>query len=164
MTLSLVAGCSSPASEPVETFTPSSSPSQDEQDASTFQALYATYIDLPFDEESEDDLRSVLTGSALSSDLQSLESDRQSGRQIVGKDTFRGFVVTDHGLDPASGEYMVARVCLDVSGTRVLDAGGADVTPERDDLLNLQMKAVKVQDQGWRISDFVRNDSVHVCG
>jgi hypothetical protein len=164
MTLSLVAGCSSPASDPVPTFTPASSPSQDELDASTFQALYATYIDLPFDEESEDDLRSVLTGSALSSDLQSLESDRQSGRQIVGKDTFRGFVVTDHGLDPASGEYMVAQVCLDVSGTRVLDAGGADVTPERDDLLNLQMKAVKVQDQGWRISDFVRNDSVHVCG
>jgi hypothetical protein len=51
-----------------------------------------------------------------------------------------------------------------VSGTRVLDAGGADVTPERDNLLNLQMKAVNVQDHGWRISDFVRNDSVHACG
>jgi hypothetical protein len=125
--------------------------------------LYVTYIAMTFDEETEEELRSVLTGSALSSDLESLQSDRQSGQRIVGRDTFRGFSVTDQGVDPSSGDYMVAKVCLDVSGTRILDAGGADITPQRDNLLSLQLKAVKVEGEGWRISDFVRNDGVHAC-
>ncbi|MFS4506624.1 hypothetical protein ACMA46_10360 [Clavibacter sp. Sh2141] len=114
--------------------------------------------------ETIDELRGFLTGTALSSDADSLESDHQSGRRIVGKDTFRGFEVTDRGSDAQGRAYMDAQVCLDVSGTRVLDASGADITPERDNLVSLQMKAVKIEDGSWRISDFVRNDRVHACG
>jgi hypothetical protein len=153
-------GCTvSAPSEP----SPTSSPTEEQQDASVFEALYREYIDLPLNEETEDDLREVLTGDALSSDVESLRADRQDNRRTEGKDTFRGFRVTDRGHDPQTGDYMVAQVCLDVSGTRLLDAEGRDVTPQRDSPISLQMKAVRTSNSAWRISDFVRNDGVRAC-
>ncbi|MBP2457971.1 hypothetical protein ABID70_000537 [Clavibacter michiganensis] len=163
MSLLLVGCAAAPTAGPAPAPAPAPSLTQEQQDASTFRSLYETYISMPFDEETEEDLRRVLTGSALSSDLESLQSDRQSGQRIIGHDTFRDFSVTDHGVDPSSGAYMVAEACLDVSGTRVLDAQGADITPQRENLLSLQMKAMKIEGDGWRISDFVRNDGVHAC-
>jgi hypothetical protein len=153
-------GCAPHAPREVGT-TPSLT--QEQQDAAAFEDLYRSYVALPLNEETEDDLREVLTGSALESDLENLRADRQSNRRTEGKDTFRGFLVTDQGNDPETGDYMVAQACLDVSGTRLLDAGGQDVTPLRDEAVSLQMKAVRTADSTWRISDFVRNDGVRAC-
>jgi hypothetical protein len=159
--VSALGGCAAPAEAPS---TPSASLTPQDQDEATFRSLYSGYVDLPLDTETVDDLRSFLTGTALSSDVESLEADHQSGHRTVGRDTVRGFEVTDRGSDAQGGAYMDAQACLDVSGTRVLDASGADITPERDELVSLQMKAVKIEDGSWRISDFVRNDGVRACG
>jgi hypothetical protein len=159
--VSAMAGCASPAEAPP---TPSTSLAPQDQDEATFRSLYSGYVDLPLDTETVDELRSFLTGGALSSDVESLEADQQSGHRTEGRDAVRGFEVTDRGSDEQGGAYMDAQACLDVSGTRVLDASGADITPERDELVSLQMKAVKIEDGSWRISDFVRNDEVHACG
>ncbi|OUE08610.1 hypothetical protein CMsap09_06655 [Clavibacter michiganensis] len=158
----VLSGCAAPEA-PSPQGPPTPALSQEQWDAAAFKDLYTRYVDLPLDEETEDELRGLLTGRALESDLESLASDRASGRRIVGKETFRRFSVTDRGDDPQSGEYMVAQACLDVGGTRFVDAGGTDVTPQREALLSLQIKAVRVEGGDWRISDFVRNDEVRAC-
>ena len=158
----VLSGCAAPQPpSPQGTTTPALS--QEQRDAADFEALYARYVDLPLDGETEGDLRDLLTGRALESDLESLASDRASGRRIVGQETFRGFSVTDQGDDPQSGGYMVAQACLDVGGTRFVDSGGVDVTPQREALVSLQIKAVRIEGGDWRISDFVRNDEVRAC-
>ncbi|WP_235425912.1 hypothetical protein [Clavibacter michiganensis] len=159
----LLTGCTAPpAADPAPAPTPSLT--QEQQDDRVFERLYAGYSDLSLESETEGDLQSFLTGDALESDTTDLRNSRRSGQRIVGKDTYSGFRVTDRGIDPKGATYMTAQTCLDVSGTRVLDSSGQDVTPARDDRLSLQMKATRMPDGTWRISDFVRNEDVHACG
>ncbi|WP_328706954.1 hypothetical protein [Clavibacter zhangzhiyongii] len=161
----VITGCSAtPPTVPAPTPAPSPSLTQEQQDTLAFERLYAGYVSLSFDSETEGDLQSFLTGDALDSDTADLRRSRQAGQRIVGKDTYSGFQVTDRGTDPKGTNYMTAQACLDVSGTRVLDASGQDATPARDDRLSLQMKAIRISGDSWRISDFVRNEDVHACG
>lgn len=161
-TCHVLTGCA-PSSPPAPTPAPTPSLTQEEQDDAAFEEVYAGYNRLSLETESEEDLRAFLTGDALESDTNDLKESQRSGKRIVGKDTYSAFQVTDRGTDPQGATYMTAQTCLDVSGTRVLGASGEDVTPARDDRLSLQMKAIRLPDGTWRISDFVRNDDVHAC-
>ncbi|MFT2694093.1 hypothetical protein [Clavibacter zhangzhiyongii] len=161
----LLAGCTAPpSSEPAAAPAPSPTLTQEQQDDEVFHDVVTRYVDLDANSDTESDLAELLTGTVLDGEKSGLADARRTGIRKSGKDVVSGFQVTERGLDPAGLRYMTAQMCLDVSGTRIFDSGGADVTPQRDPRLSLQVKAVKAQDALWRISDIVRNEDVHACG
>jgi hypothetical protein len=158
-----LAGCTAappPAPEPV----PTPSLTQEQQDDRAFQDVMTRYVDLDANSDTEEDLAALLTGNVLDSEKSGLAEARRTGVRTDGKDAISGFEVTDRGFDPAGIRYMTAQVCLDSSGTRLIDPNGEDVTPDRDPRLSLQVKAVTSGDSVWRISDIVRNEDVRACG
>jgi hypothetical protein len=158
----LLSGCAAaPAPTPAPVPTPSLT--QEQQDDQAFEDLFTRYVSIDLSTETEEDLSPLLTGSALQGELDSLKYSANNRQHVIGKATSRNFRVTDRGSDAQGTEYMTAQACLDISGTRTLDADGKDVTPERDDALALQMKAVRTADGSWRISDSVRNEDTHAC-
>jgi hypothetical protein len=159
----LLSGCAAaPAPTPGPPPTPSAT--QEQQDDQAFRDLVTRYADLDANTLTEDDLAALLTGSVLESETSGLHDARDNGQRTDGEELVSGFRVTDHGVDPQGAQYMVAQVCLDVSGTRIIDSSGADVTPQRITRQSLQVKATKSQDALWRISDIVRNDGTRACG
>jgi hypothetical protein len=154
----VLSGCTAapPDHVPVET---ASSPPGKDQDAAAFEDLLARYLEVPFNDESETALRTVLTGKAMEDELGDVSGYRDLGQSVAGKNRSYGFVVTSRGQG-----FMVAKACLDVSGTRVVDASGADITGERAATVSVQLKAIRVDDGSWRISDITNNDEVHACG
>ena len=159
----LLAGCTA-ASDPAPTPAPAPSLTQEQQDDAAFRDVVNRYDALDANVVTDSDLTPLLTGSVLESERRSVKASRDSGEKVDGLDTISGFSVTDRGMDESGAQYMTAQFCLDVSGTRIRDAQGADVTPERDPRLSLQAKAVKGGDGNWRLSDIVRNEDVHACG
>jgi len=163
-TFSFVAltGCAaSTTPEPAPAPTPSLT--QEQQDDAAFRDVFTSYVDLDANTDTDDDLAQLLTGNVLKGEKSDLADARRTGERQTGKEIASGFQVTDRGLDPAGLQYMTAQVCVDSSGTRLLDAAGKDVTPQRDTRLSLQVKAIKSEDAVWRISDIVRNEGVHAC-
>ncbi|OUE31390.1 hypothetical protein BFL35_05310 [Clavibacter michiganensis] len=162
---SLLGGCTAPApSVPAPAPAPSPTSSQEQQDDQSFHDVLTRYVDLDANTLTDEDLAELLTGSVLKSEESGLREARQKGQRTDGKELVSGFEVTDRGFDPQGAQYMTAQVCLDVSGTRLMDANGADITPERAVRQSLQVKAVRSEDALWRISDIVRNDGVRACG
>nr|WP_228495115.1 hypothetical protein [Clavibacter sp. VKM Ac-2873] len=137
---------------------------QEQRDDEAFHDVINRYIDLDANSLTDEDLAALLTGSVLKSEEAGLLKARQKGQRTDGQELVSGFEVTDRGIDPQGAQYMTAQVCLDVSGTRIIDSSGADVTPDRAVRQSLQVKAVKSDDALWRISDIVRNEDVHACG
>jgi hypothetical protein len=158
----VLGGCSSSASNtsPVPTATLSKA----EQDARTVQEEYAAYVSLPLDTISEGDLTPLLTGDVLAESLTEIADAKQQGTHAIGTYRYSNFAVTDQGIDAAGNSYMVAQACLDVTGSRIKDSSGNDITPDRQPSVSMQLKAVTVDDGTWRISDVLRNDAVNACG
>jgi hypothetical protein len=157
-----ISGCATappPAPEPV----PTPSLTQEQQDDQAFEDVMTRYDALDPNTDTEADLETLLTGSVLEGERESLRKSRDAGETVEGLDTMSGFLVTDRGTDKQQAQYMTAQVCLDVSGTRIRDSAGTDVTPSRDPRLSLQVKAIRSDDGMWRISDIVRNEDVHAC-
>ncbi|RIJ51003.1 hypothetical protein DZG00_10545 [Clavibacter lycopersici] len=157
----VLAGCAS-SSTPVPA--PALSLTQEQQDEQAFHDVFTRFVDLDANSLTDQDLAALLTGSALKSEEAGLHKARQQGQRTDGQELVSGFEVTDRGIDPQGAQYMTAQVCLDISGTRIIDSNGADVTPDRAVRQSLQVKAVKSDDALWRISDIVRNEDVHACG
>jgi hypothetical protein len=161
----LLVGCTAPPwSEPAPAPAPSPTLTQEQQDDEAFHDVMTRYVDLDANSLTDEDLKALLTGSVLKSEETGLQDARQKGQRTEGEELVSGFEVTDRGIDPQGAQYLTAQVCLDVSGMRLIDSNGADVTPEREVRQSLQVKAVKSGDALWRISDIVRNESVHACG
>jgi hypothetical protein len=157
----LLAGCTAPpAADPEPAPTPSLT--QEQQDDKAFQDVFTRYVSLDSSEETEEILSGLLTGDALDGELSSVRDTQERGQHGEGKAVASAFEVTSHGSD-GQGDFMVGQACLDVSGIRILDASGKDVTPSRDTRLSLQMKATRAVDGTWRISESLRNESVHAC-
>jgi hypothetical protein len=146
-----LAGCAS-SSEPAPTPAPAPSLTQEQQDDQAFEALLSGFLDLPFEGESASDLQPFLTGDALQDEMREIAQYKDAQQTVAGKDTHYGFRVTSRGEG-----FMVAQACLDVSGTRIIDATGADVTPTRNSLVSLQLKAVD-ENGSWLISDLAIED------
>ena len=163
-TFSFVAlsGCAaSTTPEPAPAPTPSLT--QEQQDDAAFQDVFTRYVAIDLGAETKDELMPILTGSALQGEIDALEYSAEHSQKVTGKVTSSGFRVTDRGSDTEGKQYMTAQACLDLSGTRTLSSDGSDVTPVRDQRLAVQMKAVRVDDGSWRISDSVRNEETHAC-
>ena len=159
----LLTGCDA-AKAPDPEPAPSPSLTREQQDDQAFRDIFTRFAGIDLITESEADLTPLLTGSALQGELDSIGYSDDNHQKVIGKATFRSFRVTDRGSDSEGKEYMTAQACLDVSGTRTVDEQGNDVTPQRDAAVALQMKAIKIADGSWRISDSVRNEDTHACG
>jgi len=162
LSIAALSGCASP-STPDPAPAPTPSLTQEQQDDAAFQDVFTRYVDLDANTDTDDDLAQLLTGNVLESEKSGLADARRTGERQAGKEITSGFQVTDRGLDSSGMQYMTAQVCVDSSGTRLLDAEGKDVTPQRDTRLSLQVKAIMSPDAIWRISDIVRNEKVHAC-
>jgi hypothetical protein len=157
-----LSGC---AEAPSATPTPalSATINQDQRDDQAFEVLFTKYVSIDLGNEAADELTPLLTGSALQGELESIEYSTDHHQTVIGKAVARGFRVTDRGTDDQGTQYMTAQACLDISGTRTLDADGNDVTPSRTAAVALQLKAVRIADGTWRISDSLRNEETHAC-
>ncbi|WP_445337141.1 hypothetical protein [Clavibacter sp. CFBP 8614] len=136
---------------------------QEQQDDAAFQDLFTRYSHLDPNTTSDEELTQLLTGDVLSSERKYISQARNSGETTDGLSTISAFEVTDRGVDAQKMEYLTAQLCLDVSGTRILDKDGKDITPSRDSRLSLQAKSIRAEDRTWRISNIVRNEDVHAC-
>ncbi|WP_445442199.1 hypothetical protein [Clavibacter sp. km1a] len=160
----VMAGCTAaPLADPAPTPVPSPSLTQEQQDDEAFRDVFTRLVSLSPSEETADNLSGLLEGDALDGELSSLRDTEAKHQHGEGKATMSAFEVTSHGSD-GQGAFMVAQACLDVSGLRILDEFGHDVTPQRDVRLSVQMKAKRSDDGTWRISDSLRNEEVHACG
>ncbi|WP_258071849.1 hypothetical protein [Clavibacter michiganensis] len=154
----VLSGCAAPEA-PTPQGPPTPALSQEQRDDEAFRDLLTGFLDLPFQGEAADDLHPFLTGTAYEDEMREVDRYQAAQQEVVGKDTYSGFSVTARGKD-----FMVAQACLDVSGTRIIDADGRDVTPSRSSTVSLQLKAVRGDDGAWAISDMVPNDAVLACG
>lgn len=81
-----------------------------------------------------------LVGSALEGWISANRRLEEAGLQIVGNSQVLTFVVTEETMDGVAAHVM-ARVCVDGSATRVLDADGVDVTdPERTEIASFRVE------------------------
>lgn len=155
-----LSGCSGTSSaDPAPSAPPPPALTTQQQDAAAFESVYAKYIALSPDTETESDLRPLLTGSALTDSVNALNASKATGQRVQGSSSYSRFTVTEYG-----DKYMVAQVCFDFSGIRVVDKSGSDISDPKSKTTSLQVKAVQEQvGASWRISDIVKNDQVHAC-
>jgi hypothetical protein len=146
-----------PDPEPVPTLT------QEQQDFATFQDLFSRYETEDPNTTTRADLDAFLTGDALEEEQKELAEIHDQHRTYQGTVSISNFSVTDHGADDKANHYMVGQACLDISQSHVFGSDGKELYPDRPSTVSLQMKAMKISDGTWRISDVVRNDSTGVC-
>ena len=125
--------------------TPTPSPTGFASDEEAFAAAedtYRAYIDASnAQREDPDSLPSptdFLTGDALTNEIDSQREITEQGLQLVGPLKIHAV----NGVEATSTTATIG-VCLDVSGTRVLNTSDQDVTPaDRESLLGLQVEVV----------------------
>ena len=71
--------------------------------------------------------------------VQGFRELRESGRFLVGTPTVDTVELQQYADDLSTPASIVVYLCLDVSQTRVIDADGEDVTPERPDRVALEV-------------------------
>ena len=128
VTVGVLSGCTP---EPDPTPTPTAAFASEEEAFAAAEEVYRAYNDAGnarLRGEQSPDPQDFLIGTVLEDDIDGLELLRASGLQLVGEISVPRFTGQTAELE-ASGARVVAIVCLDVSGTRVVNVDGADVTP-----------------------------------
>ena len=74
--------------------------------------------------EKPDRLRAVVTSAWFEKDLAQFTEFSKTGRHLVGQTTFDSIAVQSF-----DEQLLAVYLCIDVSGIRVLDSSGTDVTP-----------------------------------
>jgi hypothetical protein len=162
VSIAALSGCAaSTTPEPAPAPTPSLT--QEQQDAATFEDLFTRYENLDPNLMTRDSLDLLLTGDALDGEEKGLTEVADEHKTYEGTATVSNFTVTEQGKDKAANDYMIGQACLDISQTRVLGPDGNQLNPDRPPTLSMQMRAVKISDGSWRISNVVRNDNVGAC-
>ncbi|CAH0182709.1 hypothetical protein SRABI44_02238 [Microbacterium foliorum] len=150
-----VAGCAPPAPSPAATTTFAS----DEEAFAAAEETYRGYIAAGNDGT---DATRFLIGPALASEIDLSRTLSDQNLAMVGASGFDHFVGVDATVN-VKVATVVARVCLDVSDTRIIDEGGADVTPEsRADRWLLSITFVGDK-SGLLISDSTADDDDGSC-
>lgn len=150
-TLATTGGCSAaPAPKP----TPTPLFATDEEAFAAAEEVYREYNEAVNAErrgETDVDPRDYLVGLALEGDTDARNELRERGLTIDGDGIVAAFDEGEVVLSPSP--RVVAIACLDVSGTRVLDQSGQDVTPAaREAHVPLQVTMLTRGDS-WAISE-----------
>lgn len=146
LTVGFLSGCTP---EPDPTPTPTAAFASEEEAFAAAEEAYRAYNDALNSQRAgavEDDPQDFLLGTALEGYLDGKEYLRSVDRSLSGATEVVAFVGEEARLDDDRSE-VTATVCLDVSGIRVLDGSGADVTPaSREDLLAQQVVMIASTD------------------
>lgn len=117
----------------------------DEEALAAAYSAYATYVRVSNTLSASLDadvslLEEVALKSHIAEIAESIETLRSQGLRTQGAAEIRSFSLQQH-FEAANGDISVLTyVCLDVSGLRVIDADGDDVTPQdRQDLVGLEV-------------------------
>lgn len=149
--LATTGGCSA-SPEPKPTPTPLFA--SEEEAFAAAEEVYREYNEAVNAERrgaSEPDPRDYLIGLALEGDTDARNELRDRGLTIDGDGLVAAF--DEEEVELAPSPRVVAIACLDVSGTRVLDQTGQDVTPaEREAHVPLQVTMLTRGDT-WAISE-----------
>jgi len=128
--LVVLAGCvGPPVVTPVPTPTATPVFASDEEALAAAEEAYAAYLAVS-DEVASDGgigverLEAYVTASQLEQARTDFGSLQKSGRRMVGSSAFDGIV-----LQSFDATRLTVYLCLDVSGVRVFDGAGVDVTP-----------------------------------
>lgn len=123
-----VVGCA-PGPEP--TPTPTSAFASEEEAFAAAEEVYWAYLEasaLRASGDSNATPEDLLTGTALETDASTQQMLEEQGLRIVGTSTIAEFVPIEADIE-ATVAKISAEICVDISGSRVLDETGADVTP-----------------------------------
>ncbi|MGP6171742.1 hypothetical protein ACTU6V_11095 [Microbacterium sp. A204] len=122
----MLSACSpGPAPSP----TPTAAFASEDEAFAAAEEVYRAYNDASNGDGKTTD---YLTGSALESDIETKRYLDENNLALIGNSEIVSFLGVDARLDPITKIH--AQVCLDVSGSRVIDANGNDVTPnDRED-------------------------------
>ena len=101
----------------------------------------------------------VVTGDALDEELEGAQSYVDEGWRLVGTSTFDSMVLQTYETDGGTAS-VTAYVCLDVSGTDVVDSSGASVVgPDRSTRLPLEVEFIGTNELLLARSDLWSGDS-----
>lgn len=124
---------------PAPSPTPTTAFANEEEAFAAAEEVYRAYL-LAAAERADGDATAnpeeYLSGEALEADLQSQRNLQEQGIRIVGPSVVHNFTGLDADL---SGRVstLTADVCVDISGSRVLNEAGTDVTPNNRPELGL---------------------------
>lgn len=113
----------SPTAEPSPT--PTAAFASEEEAFAAAEETYRAYNDAG---NQGDDASEFLTGEALDSHISTQNYLRENELSLDGASEIVSFEGTNALLDPIA--KIDVQVCLDVTGSRVIDASGQDVTPQ----------------------------------
>jgi len=122
---------------PAPTPTPTGFASEEEAFAAA-EATYRAYVDALNEARTggDADPYDFLTGQALEAEIASEREFEAAGIRLEGP-----LVIVSVRPLSAAATHALIQICLDVSGTRVLDVDDLDVTPaERDGVLGLDIE------------------------
>lgn len=143
----LLAGCDGGTPIPTLPPTPSATPifASEEEALAAAEEAYAAYLEMSTLIGSEggvdpDRISGLVTADRLKDELRGFETLRESGLRLVGPTTFDVVEVQRIEISDEDAE-VVFYACWDASLSRVLNAGGEDVTPvDRVDRVVLEVR------------------------
>lgn len=141
------------APAPTPTPTPTAAFGSEDEAFAAAEEVYRAYndaVNAQRNDESATDPQIYLTGLALESDVNANRVLNQNGIHIDGDGEVTSFNGGTANLGARPGR-VTASICLDVSGTRVIDSEGLDVTPPD----RLAVVALEVE--------FVMSDKVRIA-
>jgi hypothetical protein len=140
-----LSGCLPPALDPTPTPQPSSTPvfASEEEAMKAAEAAYREYLAVS-DAIAQDGganperLAGLVTEEFFAKQLETITGLQSDSLHTTGATTFDSFSAQQYVDDYAGTALLTAYACIDVSGVRVLNEVGADVTPAgRQDRLPL---------------------------
>lgn len=142
----MLGGCLAPQSSVIPTSTPISAPvfASEEEALAAAVAAYEAYLavsDLIGNEggKNPERLAGVVSGALLASETDAYVEFAATGNRLTGHSAYKSFTL--QRVHESAGEVeVVAYVCADVSGSRLLNSENEDVTPpSRSDFLPLEV-------------------------
>jgi hypothetical protein len=169
-----LSGCGAPP-HPLDSASPTSPPTESPAGPTfatpeaAFEAAVATYqryVDLlnivGADGGSDPDrLREVFTdGDLADEEVSEYEDLRSNGLRVEGSMTFDKAKLVQYQDDV---DLIQMYVCFDISGTKLIDSAGSDVTPERESLTPLLVTFTITAQDRVRLRDSEQWDGPGVC-
>jgi len=117
--------------EPVPSPTPTAAFATEDEAFAAAEEVYRAYLVAAAeraDGTAPDTPSAYLSGEALEADIETQRTLIDQHLQIIGASTIHEFVPLESSIDEPVATILV-EICIDISGSRVIDQHGKDITP-----------------------------------